>query len=100
MRRAYWIMFVITVLFVGPAFGQRNPKRTVAVTDFDFSTVQKWWEGNWDIGRGISDALVDELLKSDTYRVLERRRLEMVIQEQRLTNPQGAAGRANLIAKL
>jgi hypothetical protein len=36
------------------AFAQSG-RPTVAVSDFDYGTVQRWWEGNWDIGKGISD---------------------------------------------
>ena len=54
--------------------------------DFDFGSVQKWWDGTWDIGKGISDVIVDELLKGDTFRLVERRRLDMILAEKNLTN--------------
>jgi len=35
-----------------------TPRKRVSVMDFEFGTVQRWWDGNWDIGKGISDLLV------------------------------------------
>ena len=37
--------------------------RVVFILDFEFGTVERWWSGNWNIGKGISDMLVDELLQ-------------------------------------
>ena len=33
----------------------QSKRPTVALLDFDYGTVQQWWSGNWDIGKGISD---------------------------------------------
>ena len=71
--------------------GQAADKKRVAVMNFDFGTVQQWWSGNWDIGRGISDLIVNELVTAGTYRVIERNRLDEILGEQDL----GASGRAN-----
>ncbi len=49
--------------------------------NFEFGAVQKGIEG-WDVGKGISDLLVDELLKRDTYVLIERQRLDAVVNEQ------------------
>jgi curli biogenesis system outer membrane secretion channel CsgG len=59
-------------------------KPTVAVLDFDFGTVQQWWEGNWDVGKGIADLLADRVLADGNVRLLERRRLHDVMSEQDL----------------
>jgi hypothetical protein len=40
----------------------QSSRPTVAILDFDYATVQRWWEGNWDIGKGISDLIVDGLV--------------------------------------
>src|SRR3972149_4901631 len=66
----------------------QQPKKTVAVMDFDFGSVQKWWEGSWDIGKGVADLVVDELLKDGTYRLVERKRLEEIRKEQTLAEDQ------------
>ena len=45
----------------GVAAQAKGTRPTIALLDFDFGTVQQWWSGNWDIGKGISDMIVDEL---------------------------------------
>ena len=71
--------------------GQAADKKRVAVMNFEFGTVQQWWSGNWDIGKGISDMIVNELVTAGTYRVIERNRLDQILAEQDL----GESGRAN-----
>jgi curli biogenesis system outer membrane secretion channel CsgG len=53
-------------------------------------TVQRWWDGNWDIGKGISDLLVDRLLSEGTFSVIERRKLDMVLAEQNFSTSERA----------
>lgn len=67
------------------AFGAQQKKR-VAILDFDFSSVQKWWESNWDIGAGISDLIVKNLVRDGSYTVVERRALEAIMAEQNFSN--------------
>ena len=47
---------------------------------------QRWWEGNWDIGKGISDLIVTELVTDGTYRVIERKHLDTILAEQNFSN--------------
>ncbi len=62
-----------------------NPSRpTVAVMDYQFGTLQKWWEGDWNVGKGVSDMLLDELLVSGSLRLLERSQIDAVLKEQDL----------------
>lgn len=58
----------------------------MALLDFDFGTVQHWWSGNWDIGKGISDLIVTSLVKDGTYSVIERKKLDTILQEQNFSN--------------
>src|SRR5262245_969608 len=67
-----------------------SPKKRVSVMDFEFGTVQRWWDGNWDIGKGISDLLVDRLLSDGTFSVIERRRLDTVLAEQNFSTSERA----------
>jgi curli biogenesis system outer membrane secretion channel CsgG len=80
-------------LLAGLALSLFNPiliaaaqKKRVAVLDFDYATVQRWWEGNWDIGAGVSDLVVKELVRDGRYSVIERRALESVLNEQNFSN--------------
>lgn len=47
------------------AWAQR-PK--VAVMDFEFGAVHQWWTGEWDIGKGVCDLIVDELVNDGNLR--------------------------------
>src|SRR6266540_2179662 len=55
-------------------------KKRVALLDFDFGTVQRWWSGNWDIGKGVADLVVTGLVKDGTYSVIERKKLDTILQ--------------------
>ncbi len=63
-----------------------DAKKRVALMDFDFGTVQHWWSGNWDIGKGIADLIVTNLVKDGTYSVIERKKLDTILQEQNFSN--------------
>lgn len=66
------------------AFAQDRSR--VAVLDFEFASIQRWWEGDWDIGGGIADMIVEELVKDGTYSVIERTRLDAILAEQDFSN--------------
>jgi curli biogenesis system outer membrane secretion channel CsgG len=79
-------------LSITPAFGQQAPqdKRRVAVMDFGYgavmSSVQALFGTTQDVGRGISDLIIDRLINDGTYRVIERRDLDKLLQEQNFSN--------------
>lgn len=81
-QRALIGVIIITMAVI-PLAAQ---KKRVAVMDFDFASVQRWWEGNWDIGKGISDMIVDQLVNDGTYSVIERKQLDTIIAEQNFSN--------------
>ncbi len=85
MRVKTLTTLTLAVLLCGP-LSAADGKRRVAVLDFEFGTVQQWWSGNWDIGKGISDLIVTELVTDGTYRVIERNRLDAVLAEQNFSN--------------
>jgi curli biogenesis system outer membrane secretion channel CsgG len=74
-------LFII-VLAASLSVLAQPPKKKVAVLDFEFGAVQRWWEGDWQIGKGVADLVVDQLLKNGTYRLVERKRIEAVVAEQ------------------
>jgi curli biogenesis system outer membrane secretion channel CsgG len=78
----------------------KSARPTVALLDFDFGTVQQWWSGNWDIGKGISDMIVDELVNDGSFRVIERKRLDAILAEQNFSNSERADPSAATVAKL
>jgi curli biogenesis system outer membrane secretion channel CsgG len=48
--------------------------------------VQHWWSGNWDIGKGIADLIVTSMVKDGTFSVIERKKLDAILQEQNFSN--------------
>lgn len=91
-------LIVVAGASAGAQGGSSRP--TVALLDFDFGTVQQWWSGNWDIGKGIADLMVDELVNDGTYRVIERKRLDAILAEQNFSNSERADPSAATVAKL
>jgi curli biogenesis system outer membrane secretion channel CsgG len=78
----------------------RRTRPTAAVLDFDFGTIENWWGGNWDIGKGIADMLVEELLQTGDVRLLERKQIQAVLGEQDLSNSNRADVSASQAAAL
>lgn len=77
----------------GIAPAQKPPeaqKRRVAVMRFGYGTVrssvQTIFGTDSDVGKGISDLVIDQLLKEGTYRVIDREMLDKLIQEQNFSN--------------
>jgi curli biogenesis system outer membrane secretion channel CsgG len=84
-------ILVAGALLALPLFSQQQPvKRRVAVLDFNYGTVmsgvQAVFGTSQDVGKGISDMLIDQLLKDGNYRVIERSALDKVLKEQNFSN--------------
>jgi len=94
------LAFVVFAGAPGVAAQGKSSRPTVALLDFDFGTVQQWWSGNWDIGKGISDMIVDELVNDGSFRVIERKRLDAILAEQNFSNSERADPSAATVAKL
>ena len=77
---------------------QAAQRPTVALLDFDFGSVQQWWSGNQDIGKGIADLIVDELVNDGSFRVIERKRLDALLAEQNFSNSERADPTAKTMA--
>lgn len=85
-----------------PAAGSEGAKKLVTVMNFDYGTVQNYVQqifgSNQDIGKGISDMLVDKLLKDGKYRLIERSALDKILAEQNFSNSDRAD--SNTAAKI
>lgn len=77
----------------------KSSRQLVAVLDFDFGTIDRWW-GYYDIGKGVSDQIVDELVNDGTFRVLERKKLGAVLGEQDLAQSDRADPSAAQLVKI
>jgi len=84
--RARHVAVVVTLLAAvgGLTVAEAAPRSSrplVAVMDFDYGTVDHWW-GNYDVGKGMADQVMDELVNDGTFRVVERKKLDAVLAEQ------------------
>jgi curli biogenesis system outer membrane secretion channel CsgG len=68
--------------------------------DFDFGTVGYHWWGDYDIGKGMADQVVDALVNDGTFRVIERKKLNTVLAEQDFSNSDRADPSAGKLAKI
>jgi curli biogenesis system outer membrane secretion channel CsgG len=70
------------------AAARRRPR--LAILDFDYATVQNYSQAifgtNVDIGKGITNLLVTDLVKDGTYSIIERAALDKVLTEQNFSN--------------
>lgn len=98
-RRLVLSATVLAVTALLPLDAQSS-RPTVALLDFDFGTVQHWWSGNQDIGQGIADMIVDELVNDGSFRVIERKRLQAILAEQNFSNSERADPSAQTVAQL
>lgn len=80
---------VLTVLLAASSLTAQEKKR-VAILDFDYATVHTHvaaiFGTNVDVGQGIADLLVDRLVTSGVYSVIERKALDKILAEQNFSN--------------
>lgn len=73
-----------------PTPTQQGPKRLVAVMNFDYGTVKtvvaSIFGTDQDVGKGITDLMVQKLVADGKYRVIERAALDKIIAEQNFNN--------------
>ena len=89
-RRKMIHLICSLVLLAVTAAAQTSGKKRVAVLDFDYGTVQQYVYGiygtNQDVGKGITDMLVEKLVKDGKYSVIERKALDKILNEQNFSN--------------
>lgn len=83
------LLAIFSILGVSTAaFGQN--KKSVAILNFDYSTVQSGvaaiFGSNQDVGKGVADLLVEKLVKSGQYRIIERKEIDKIVAEQNFSN--------------
>jgi len=77
----------------------QSKRPMVAVMDFDYGTVDNWW-GQYDIGKGMADQVVDALVNDGSFRVIERKKLDTVLAEQDFAQSDRADPSAAKLAKV
>lgn len=80
------VLLLALAMGAGTLVAQAPSKRRIAVLDFDYATVHQWvydiFGSDQDIGKGIADMLVTNLVRNGTYSVIERKQLDQVLREQ------------------
>jgi curli biogenesis system outer membrane secretion channel CsgG len=78
----------IVAVLSSSAFAQQ--KKRVAVMNFEYATVRSQVSAIFgtdeDIGKGIADLIVEKLVQSGQYSVIERKALDKIMAEQNLSN--------------
>lgn len=95
MKRT-WLVAGVTVLlltFASAVWAQDAPvqrKKRIAIMDFDYATVHagvsEIFGQDIDIGKGIADLLVTDLVKDGSYSIIERKALDKIMAEQNFSN--------------
>jgi curli biogenesis system outer membrane secretion channel CsgG len=96
------VLFLATMVAISPSIAVQvaraqapSPRRPrIAIMDFDYATVQTTsaaiFGTNVDVGRGISDLLVTDLVKDGSFSIIERKALEKIMTEQNFSNSERA----------
>src|SRR5262247_1484995 len=87
------------MMTAAPSSAQGSKRIAVAVMDFDFGTIDNWW-GQYDLGKGMADQVVDALVNDGTFRVIERKKLDTVLAEQDFAQSERADPSAAKMAKV
>jgi curli biogenesis system outer membrane secretion channel CsgG len=93
-------MAAVAVAWLATPAAAQSKRPTVALLDLDFGAIEHWWSGNWDIGKGVADLIVDGLVEDGSYRVIERKRLDAILAEQNFSNSDRADPSAAKVSKL
>lgn len=85
--RSYALLAVASLLALpAGASAQADTRPTVAVLYFDNNSIGKDAADYAGMGKGVADLLITELAGSPVIRVIERDRVQALLQEQNLTS--------------
>jgi curli biogenesis system outer membrane secretion channel CsgG len=69
---------------------EQTRKPRMAILDFDYATVHSSvsaiWGTNVDVGQGVSDLLLNALVKDGSFSIIERKTLDKILAEQNFSN--------------
>ncbi len=84
LLKALGLVGLVFLALPGPGFAGKEPKKRVAVVDFENKAGYRHRQG--DIGDGLTEKLIEALIETDKFIVLERQALKDVLAEQNLKN--------------
>ena len=92
MKNTFILLLIALMLL--PLIGLSQAKIRVAVMEFENNATGEW--SSWGLGKAAQDAMVTALVESGMFTVIERQKLEMILNEQGLgqsgaVTPQSAA---------
>jgi curli biogenesis system outer membrane secretion channel CsgG len=86
--RQFIVAVLLAAALAAPVAAQQ--KRRVAVLDFEYGTVRSsvsaMFGTDQDVGKGIADLIVERLVNSGTYSVIERKAIDKIMAEQNFSN--------------
>ena len=90
MRKSFRLGAVLVSLACLITTASAQHKKRVAVLNFDYGTVQSsvnaMFGTNVDVGKGISDLLVQQLVNDGKYSMIERNAIDKILNEQNFAN--------------
>jgi curli biogenesis system outer membrane secretion channel CsgG len=90
MNTSFRFCLVVALLCGWVPAGSAQQKKRVAVLNFDYGTVQTAVSAvfgtNVDVGKGISDLLVQQLVTDGKYSLIERNAIDKILNEQNFAN--------------
>ena len=96
-NRALGVMAVAGVILLPSAGSEvkaaaaKSKRPTIAVMDFDYGTINDHWWGNYDIGKGMADQVMNALVDTNEFKVIERKKIDTVLAEQDFAHSDRAA---------
>jgi curli biogenesis system outer membrane secretion channel CsgG len=94
MKKTLLASSIILLLLCAIAAAAQNApterKKRIAIMDFDYATVHdgvsQIFGQDVDIGKGVADLLVTDLVKNGSYSIIERKALDKILAEQNFSN--------------
>lgn len=85
------VVWAMVLVLASACVAQQTPsKKRLAILNFEYGTVQSSvaaiFGSNQDVGKGISDLLVQKLVEDGKYSIIERNALDKVLTEQNFSN--------------
>ncbi|HTT22456.1 MAG TPA: CsgG/HfaB family protein [Candidatus Sulfotelmatobacter sp.] len=92
MRDRIWRTVILVIAAIGMIVlrGEAQQKKRVAVLNFDYGTVRTdvaaIFGTDQDVGKGISDLLIQKLVEDGKYSLIERNAIDKILAEQNFAN--------------